>query len=883
MKRSCLLIFTLAALAAQAQITPTSFSTNASFVAGMMPIGIANADIDGDGKQDVIVTNYYDNSHNTGNAISVYRNQFTAGVLNGSTYAAKVDFTIAGSPQDVVAKDMDGDGKPDLVVANYINPGVISVLRNTATVGAIDASSFASKVDFSTSSNLSTVAVADLDGDGKADVVTGSDLGISIFKNNSSVGSINLGLPSTYFAYGSVIDLAIGDIDGDGKRDIIGANLQSDSISLWRNISTPGNIQFEQLVSITTANRPDAVTIADLDGNGKNDVIVGHRSSNEIYVYRNNTSAPGSFTSSSVLRVFPSIQAGSGVYSVLVKDLDLDGKSELVIGRQNLGISVYKNNSTPGVFTFENEVNYQYPYAGTTGGLIAFDYDNDGRPDLAGTNYDNANGRFSVLRNETAPPAVKPDFTYSVTNLTCGAAGSITLTTTAGTAPFQYSIDSGSTFQPGNVFNGLAAGTYAAIVKNAAGASQLKPITLTQAADTILPVIVCPGDITVTANGCSTAVYYRAPVGTDNCIGAVTKLKRGFASGSVFPVGTTRVEYEVKDAAGNKTSCSFKVIVKSGLTGTVSAITHPGGFNVTCNGKSDGQATALASNGCAPYTYEWNTYPVQTTETAINLSAGNYKVKITDANGNSINLTVKLTQPPVLTVKTNANTTVYYGYAPQACAQLIAKPRGGTPGYTYLWSNGATVDTPRVCPTASTEYTVKVTDANGCTATSAPMSVCVVDVRCGNNGVSVCHKSVVCSSSGKTKNTTTCVPVAEVAAHLAHGDKLGACGTSAACNSAYRGAEALDEETTESAAAVIYPNPFNGSAKLEFRATAAERTTVEIYNTQGVLVAKLFDAITEQGEVYQASIDGTQWAKGLYLVKIVSATEIQHLKLILAE
>jgi hypothetical protein len=718
MKKSTLLIFALSALAVQAQITPSTFSTNASFTTGMMPVGIDHADFDGDGKQDVVVTNYYDNNHNTGNAVCVYRNQFTPGVLNGLTFAGKVDFIIKGSPQDVVAGDIDGDGKPDLVVANYINPGFVSVLRNTATAGVINAASFAPKVDFGVEANPSAVSVGDIDGDGRPDIVAASNYSISLLRNNSSIGTVSMQPALNYFQGFGFIDVQLGDVDGDGKLDVTAINMHDSTFSVWRNISTVGNFVFEAPVTYATPDSPYGVNIADIDGDGKNDILVASAGVNYFSIFRN-AGISGSFTPASF---FPRaiFAVGSTMFSIIAQDLDADGKKEVIIGRQNLGISVYKNNSTTGSFAFQSEVNYSYPYAGSTFGLTAFDYDNDGDYDLAGTNYDNNNGRFSVLKNEPVAE-VKPDFTFSADNLICAGAtnGSITLTTTAGTGPFQFSINGGTSFQASNVFNGLAAGTYNAVVKNAAGSSSVKPVTLTQ--------------------------------------------------------------------------------------------------------------------------------------------------------------------PPVLTVTTGNNVTVYYGYAPQACTTLEAKVNGGVPNYTYVWSNGANTATANVCPAAYTNYTVTVTDANGCKVTSAPVSVCVVDVRCGNNGVSVCHKTVVCSKSGKTKDETLCIPSSAVAAHLAHGDKLGACGTAIGCKSAARTEVIADEITADGPSVIIYPNPFSSNATLEFRADASDRIAVEIYNTQGVLVAKIFDTVTKEGEVYQANIDGSQWAKGLYLVKIVSVNEVQNLKLILTE
>ena len=81
--------------------------------------------------------------------------------------------------------------------------------------------------------------------------------------------------------------------------------------------------------------------------------------------------------------------------------------------------------------------------------------------------------------------------------------------------------------------------------------------------DNIAPAIVCPANITVSndANQCGAVVNYAPPVGTDNCSGATTIRTVGLASGSLFPVGTTTVTYQVTDASGNTAQCSFTVTV----------------------------------------------------------------------------------------------------------------------------------------------------------------------------------------------------------------------------------------------------------------------------------------------------------------------------------
>src|SRR5947207_7484184 len=79
-------------------------------------------------------------------------------------YKPKVDFVTGTIPFSVAISDIDGDGKPDMIVANS-SSNTISVFHNTSTTGSIGASSFAAKVDFTTGNNPTIVVIADLDGD----------------------------------------------------------------------------------------------------------------------------------------------------------------------------------------------------------------------------------------------------------------------------------------------------------------------------------------------------------------------------------------------------------------------------------------------------------------------------------------------------------------------------------------------------------------------------------------------------------------------------------------------------------------------------------------------------------------------------------------------
>ncbi|MEO6758081.1 MAG: SprB repeat-containing protein, partial [Saprospiraceae bacterium] len=162
--------------------------------------------------------------------------------------------------------------------------------------------------------------------------------------------------------------------------------------------------------------------------------------------------------------------------------------------------------------------------------------------------------------------------------------------------------------------------------------------------------------------------------------------------------------------------------------------------NVTCYGLCNGSATATGSGGWAPYTFHWSNGA--TTATITGLCPGTYSVTITDIDLGFGVASITITQPTQLGVTVNATQQQLCGVAPDGQASVV--PFGGTPPYTYLWSNGQT--TPLITGLSAGTYTVTVTDANNCTAAGSavisysPEGIWVIDssenVTCfgANNG-----------------------------------------------------------------------------------------------------------------------------------------------------
>ncbi len=156
------------------------------------------------------------------------------------------------------------------------------------------------------------------------------------------------------------------------------------------------------------------------------------------------------------------------------------------------------------------------------------------------------------------------------------------------------------------------------------------------------------------------------------------------------------------------------------------SVTIPGADvkDITCYNDHNGSAIAIASGGTPPYTYAW--YPSNiSNDTISNLYPGTYTFVVTDIHGCASIDTVTITQPSVLGVSASGTGPVHLGQV----ATLTAQASGGTPPYTYVWSDSAgSNSTANVSPGNTITYTVTVTDRNGCTS----MAVITVEVLCGD-------------------------------------------------------------------------------------------------------------------------------------------------------
>ncbi len=263
-----------------------NFAAQNTFATGSGPFSVAVVDVNGDGRPDLIVANYFSSS----SAVSVLLNTTAPGAATPS-FAAQQTFVTGVGPQSVSVADVNGDGKPDLIVVNA-NGNTVSVLLNITAPGA-PTPSFATQQSFATGVDPFSVTVADVNGDGKPDLIVANfnDNTVSVLLNTTVPGAMtpSFATQRTFAAGSSPISITAAQINGDGKPDLIVANRNDNTVSVLLNTTAPGATtpSFATQQTFVTGLGPISVTVADVNGDGKPDLIVANYNGNTVSVLLN--------------------------------------------------------------------------------------------------------------------------------------------------------------------------------------------------------------------------------------------------------------------------------------------------------------------------------------------------------------------------------------------------------------------------------------------------------------------------------------------------------------------------------------------------------------------------------------------------------------------
>jgi len=332
---------------------------------------------------------------------------------------------------------------------------------------------------------------------------------------------------------------------------------------------------------------------------------------------------------------------------------------------------------------------------------------------LAAGTYDikvmDANGSVKTIPGIVITQPSGITATTAQTNVSCtgSTTGSATVTATGGNGSLTYSWNT-NPIQTTATATGLKAGTYTVTITDENTCSLPKQVTITEPNAIITSVtsktdVLCfgnnTGSATVSASGGTGFLNYSwntVPIQT-------TATATGLVAGNyTLTVTDANSCQKIQDVTINQPSAVLSSIISNST-------------DVSCLGGKDGTASTSVIGGTAPYSYSWNTIPVQILATATGLKAGNYTVTISDGNSCITSASVTINEPLGITTNITKTDVLCSG---NSTGSATVTANGGTPPYSYSW-NTTPIQTSNVAlnlPLGT--YTATITDTKGCATTA---------------------------------------------------------------------------------------------------------------------------------------------------------------------
>jgi hypothetical protein len=319
------------------------------------------------------------------------------------------------------------------------------------------------------------------------------------------------------------------------------------------------------------------------------------------------------------------------------------------------------------------------------------------------------------------PPYTPMNASLTGTNLLCAGenSGSIDLEISGGTTPYQFSWSNGAATED---LSNLSAGTYSVNITDASGESLAAEAVISEPAALALTA-------EITHLSCNTSANIQPQLS-----GGTAPYSYNWSNGS------TDATLETTSAG----SYSLTLTDANGCSLNKNFVIEDHTLQLSITGSSNCESSELQAGitgGSAPFSYQWSTG--ETTATIDFTEGGTYSVTVTDANGCSSTQSTTVSSPsPAISLEVAATQPLCNG---DTNGSIDLTVTGGTAPYTYTWSNGGTSED--VENLGAGNYSVTVTDSNGCTASAsvainAPRSIYIrslqtTNINCQGEGGSV--------------------------------------------------------------------------------------------------------------------------------------------------
>lgn len=778
------------------------------------PYSVVSADFNNDGKMDIATAN------SSSDNFSVLLN-------NGNgTYTTALNYPAANGPTSLCTADFNEDGNMDLAIGNEQNNLV------STHFGQGDGT-FIYDDDYALDGGSPYgIVAADFNNDGHMDIVVTSSSGNIVVRFGTGFGGFSG--PTSYPVALGPVKIFAADFNGDGLKDIVTANVDyfgvPDSVSVLLNV---GAGTFTSAVNYGVSSSPNSVISADFNGDSKMDIATVNYNTDDVSVLLGN----GNGTFTTAVNYVTDSQPTSLTFG------DFNGDGKLDIATCNIDMNNVSILLGSGLGTFAAPVNFTL--SSTPNSIIADDFNADGKIDIATTLYSTNN--VAVLLNISLPPAgaaLNFDGSNDYVNIPNNSSfnfgtNDFTIETWAKTTIVAGNkVMIGRISGPNNYWLGISNGN--AIFSMIGGANAVGTSTIGDGNWHHIAAVRQNGVVSLYVDGVLEASQSNTGTATINANLTLGNFNGGFN----FPGSLDEVRI------WNRALCKGELV----------------------NNKND--ELLLPQTGLVTY-YKFNQGNDNSNNSIVTTLA--------DSSGNAINGTLNgfaLTgttsnwiAPGAVTSGVTANEYIPLGFTGFSQIDVTCNGGnngsynlvtvGGTPAYSFAWSNGAT--TQSVTGLSAGGYTLNVTDAQMCKEilTINITEPAALDISTNTNNLTITanatgvnYQWIDCNNgnaaiSGETNQSYTATTNGSYAVVITSG----ACSDTSACVAI---TTTGIKNSFGKAGVSIYPNPTSGMFTVAGFETG---TRLEVVNVIGEVVYKSVTTDTK------TKIDLSNQNNGVYFIK----------------